>query len=163
LKGLPFTLCLLCMARCSTLVQAAEAAPLSLKSSGAVTGLAVRIVEDDSYSVRIDYFYPATDAAARKALWQGVGGAWQDPAGQLHEQGAPFNVFLRIYDIDAAVVVQDRRISHPTVSSWGSGVLHAELSEVRLRPGHYQITIERRGSAEPIDDYRAGVSVVRAY
>ncbi len=154
MKGLPFTLCLLCMARC-TLADASEAAPLSLKSAGAVTGLAVRIVQDDSYSVRLDYFYPAADPAARKVLWEAAGGSGED--------GAPFNVNVRIYDVDDAVVIQDRRISHPVLSSWSDGVLHAELSEVHLARGRYQITVERRGGAGAIADYRAGVSVVRAW
>ncbi len=153
MKGLPFTLCLLCMA--TPQAEASEAAPLSLKSAGAVTGLAVRIVQDDSYSVRIDYFYPAADTQARKVLWDATGGG--------RDSGAPFSVNLRIYDVDDAVVIQDRRISHPALSSWSDGVLHAELSEVRLARGRYQITVERRGSAGAIADYRAGVSVVRAW
>ncbi|MGY4496035.1 DUF5625 family protein [Pseudomonas sp. TE3610] len=155
MKGLPFTLCLLCLAPCTRLADASEAAPLSLKSSGAVTGLAVRIVQEDSYSVRIDYFYPATDPLARKVLWDAAGGG--------RDSGAPFSVNLRIYDVDDAVVIQDRRISHPALSSWSAGVLHAELSEVHLERGRYQITVERRGSAGAIADYRAGVSVVRAW
>ncbi|EIK93374.1 hypothetical protein PMM47T1_27279 [Pseudomonas sp. M47T1] len=155
MKGFPFTLCVLCITPCGGAVKAADAAPLSLKTSGAVAGLSVRIAQGDSYSVRIDYYYPPADLAARKTLWEGAGG--------VQDNGAPFNVNLRIYDVDDAVVIQDRRISHPTLSSWGDGVLHAELSEVHLPRGRYQITVERRGSAGAIADYRAGVSLVKSW
>ena len=165
MKGIPFALFVLSvffMAKCGASIEAAEVAPLSLKTAGAVAGLSVRITQNDSYSVRIDYFYPPADSAGRNLLWDGAGGAHRDDGGQLQERGAPFNVYLRIYAIDNAVVIQDRRISHPTLSSWGIGVLHAELTEVRLPPGRYQITVERRGSAAAIAEYRAGVSIVKA-
>jgi len=165
LRDIPLALCALnlALAAHSPEANAADVAPLSLKTSGAVAGITVRIVDKDSYSVRLDYFYPPNDLTARQRLWEGAGGLRPDATGHTREPGAPFNVFLRIYDIDDAVVIQDRRINHPTLSSWGSGVLHAELSEVRLDPGRYQIMVERRGSAAGISDYRAGVSVVRAY
>ncbi|QKZ05777.1 DUF5625 family protein [Pseudomonas eucalypticola] len=165
MRDFPLALCALNLALAAhgSEANAADVAPLSLKTAGAVAGMTLHVADKDSYSVRLDYFYPPNDPVARQQLWAGAGGVRPDATGHTSEQGAPFNVFLRIYDIDAAVVIQDRRIDHPTLSSWGSGVLHAELSEVRLRPGRYQIMVERRGSAAGISDYRAAVSVVRAY
>ncbi len=166
LNTIPLARCLLNMAlvaTCSPFAEAADAAPLSLKTSGAVAGVVVRVPQADSYSVRLDYFYPATDLAARTAVWDGAGGRRQNAAGEWTEPGAPFNVFLRIYDIDDAVVIQDRRISHPALTSWDTGVLHAELSEVRLQRGRYQVTVERRGNAGALSEARAGISVISAY
>jgi hypothetical protein len=129
----------LCTARSSPF----NSVPLDITGPTSTTAFDVHVTKSDIYSVSLSY--PYIDSVGRAKAWKLAGGetlqgnSWQ-------ESGAPFVFQIRINEMHSGKVVLNKQVTHPKLSSWGAEWLSAELVDVNLVEGSYQVLVDRSGS-----------------
>jgi hypothetical protein len=127
------------------------------------TLLQFSIRDEDQYAIRLNYFYDAASSSSRKRVWTAAGGSVENPARKWEEHGAPFDVETVVFKLADGVEISRSRTSHPRLTSWGDGSLHAETHRVTLTEGSYKILVRRIGQANGLTDTRITVSVTEPY
>ncbi|WP_144419451.1 hypothetical protein [Pseudomonas brassicacearum] len=136
---------------------------LRLEGSSSVSEKLVDVPRDSRYSIRVDYYYDAHNLASRADLWRAVGGLHMEAPGKAVESGAPFDVQVQLIEESSGRQVYKATKKNPKLSSWGEGVLHAEVADLFLKSGRYRLIVRRDGSAESIRPNSATVTFIKAF
>ncbi|MGN8275711.1 hypothetical protein [Pseudomonas sp. SMN5] len=146
-------------------LQAADRSPsygVPLKIDGPVstTNLVVRVSKPDTYTVSLSY--PYVDGVERRKAWTLAGGdslkdgLWQEP-------GSPFVFQIRINEISSGKEMLNQQVTHPKLTSWGSGNLNADLVRIKLESGLYRVFVQRYGNLAEAPPAELQLQFHRAY
>ncbi|MBO1537002.1 DUF5625 family protein [Pseudomonas sp. OA65] len=135
----------------------------SLDGQNGLSEMVVDVSNDDRYSIRLDYHYNAADKSARQTLWREVGGLQLVSSGKAVEIGAPFDVSILIKETSSGKVVHESISKTPKLSSWGEGVLHAEIADLFLKSGRYRLLVRREGAVANIKSSRTTITFIKAF
>lgn len=139
--------------------------PFEVQKAGNKVELELRIVERQTYTFELQYFYKKNDQADRAKAWQLAGGSIKDKTGKWIETGAPLRLKLKIIrSLEGNEQFQfEENISNPRLSSWGSDSLNANLANVLLGPGIYKVSVENLSDAPKFQGMKIGLRIARAY
>ncbi|WP_426119988.1 hypothetical protein, partial [Pseudomonas sp. DSP3-2-2] len=98
--------------------------PLEINRPVSTTNLSVRVSKPDTYTVSLSY--PYIDSNERKKAWRLAGGGSLN-GGSRQEPGSPFTFQIRINEIPSGKEMLNQEVTHPKLTSWGSGNLNADL------------------------------------
>lgn len=124
-------------------------APLEVDGPVSTATLMVQVSQPDSYSISLSYPYLDIDArnargAEREQAWKFAGGRISKN-GDTQESGSPFVFQVRISEVPSGKEILNQHISHPKLTSWGGNTLNANLVQINLRSGNYQVFVSRSG------------------
>jgi hypothetical protein len=134
--------------------------PLEIDGPVSTTNLVVRVSKPDTYTVSLSY--PYIDGVERKKAWALAGGdSLKD--GLWQESGSPFVFQIRINEIPSGREMLNQQVTHPKLTSWGSGDLNADLIRIKLESGRYQVFVQRYGNLAEAPPAELQLQFHRAY
>lgn len=139
--------------------------PFSVVTAGSAVSSELVIRKRQRYAIILRYYYQEGNNIEREKVWGLAGGSYQDESGRWLEPGAPLMISLRLVQV---VNGNERSLlytkaSSPHISSHGADQLDAELADIVLEPGHYQLTAENLINAPQFQGVKTYLAVSRAY
>jgi hypothetical protein len=113
--------------------------PVSLKDSGEIVNVNIRVVEPDAYYFRLRFHFREKDQADRARVRTLTGGQEVDKSGKAINPGVPTPVLLQVSCMDGTLV--DQKEIDPLLTSWGAANFDKVIGFTRLLPGTYGVRL----------------------
>lgn len=139
--------------------------PFSVANAGSSVSSELVITKRQRYAIILRYFFQEGDEFDREKVRNLAGGSFYDDSRHLVERGAPLMIHVRIVQVDKGDErsLLDTKVSTPHISSHGADQFDAELADIVLEPGHYQLTAENLINAPQFQGAKTYLAVTRAY
>lgn len=139
--------------------------PFEVQKAGYKVESELRIVERQTYTFELQYFFRENDQADRAKVWKLAGGSLKDKTGTRVELGAPLRIKLKIIRKleDNEQPQLEKNIANPHLYSWGGDSLNSKIANILLDPGIYKVSVENLSDAPEFQGIKVGLRIARAY